>query len=477
MRLATCLVSALALLAAMPAAAQQGQPSRNAESAPTGNLDRLQRFQSTGVRDFTMVEQQGRMADQIRSNLQRIEMPDGFSIDLYALAPDARHMAVGRNVGVVFVGTRKNDVWVVTDRDRDRTADEVKRFAPSVQFTIPNGVCFSPDGFLFVAEQNRVLAFPAAEFFYESPDVAVETVVAQGRLIPEAEESFNHSARVCDIGPDNKLYISLGQPFNVQPREKLDLYEQVGIGGIVRMDRDGQNREVYARGIRNSVGMDFRPGTSELWFTDNQVDGLGDDIPPEELNKATRAGQHFGFPYYGGEMRIPQYADAQPPADAVAPEVLLQAHAASLGAAFGAQARNFPERYRNGIFVAQHGSWNRTEPVGARIMFVPISQQGEAGEPEVFASGWLDQQTGEYLGRPVDVAFLPDGSMLVSDDLAGAIYRVSYQGGQQQRPTAQRQAPQAGAGGSGGQQAGGGGGAAQPPAAQQQQGQQGGAAR
>jgi len=136
----------------------------------------------------------------------------------------------------------------MTDRDKDRVADDVKRFAPSIDFTIPNGVCFSPDGFLFVVEQNRVLLFPAAEFFYEGPDVAAFNVVAQGELIPEDEESYNHTARVCDIGPDDKLYISLGQPFNVAPEEKLDLYNEVGIGGIIRMDRDGKNREVYTYG-------------------------------------------------------------------------------------------------------------------------------------------------------------------------------------------------------------------------------------
>ena len=177
-----------------------------------------------------------------------------------------------------------------------------------IDLVLPNGPCFSKDGFLFIAEQNRVLMYPAAEFFYESPDVVAVPIVPQGELIPKEEESYNHTARVCRVGADNKLYITLGQPFNVPPPEKADLYKKWGIGGIIRMDRDGKNREVYAWGIRNSVGMDFNPKDKTLWFTDNQVDGMGDDIPPGELNRATKAGQNFGFPWYGGgHVRTEEY--------------------------------------------------------------------------------------------------------------------------------------------------------------------------
>ena len=395
--------------------------------AQSDNLDTLQRMQKTGTGSeaFQMVEQTGEFADQLRKNLENVDVPDGFKIELFAVVPDARHMAVGPQGIATFVGTRKEAAWVVTDRDKDRVADEVKRLAPSITMAVPNGVCFSEDGFLFLVEQNRVLTFPAAEFFYEGPDPAVGIVVEQGKLIPPEEESFNHTARVCDIGPDNKLYVSLGQPFNVPPPEKADLYTEWGIGGIVRMDRDGKNREVYARGIRNSVGMDFRPGTNELWFTDNQVDGMGDDIPPGELNRATGPGQHFGFPWYGGGLvRTEEYKDSEPPADAVPPLVEFTAHAADLGMIFYT-GDQFPQKYRGGVFSAQHGSWNRTEPVGARVMFTPVNEDGTVGETEAFAEGWL-LDTGEYVGRPVDVAQLPDGSLLVSDDLAGAIYRISY---------------------------------------------------
>ncbi len=408
-------VAVLGLMAASQAVAQSDD-----------NMKKLQGMQSTGTSmDFQTIDQTGEYADQLRKNLEAITLPDGFEISLFAVVPDARHIAVGPQGVATFVGTRKQTVWAITDRDRNRVADEVKQFAPSIDFTIPNGVCFSDDGFLFIAEQNRVLVLPAAEFFYESPDVAVGVVVDKGELIPAAEESFNHTARVCRIGPDNKLYVSLGQPYNVPPEEKSDLYKREGIGGIVRMERDGSGREVYATGVRNSVGMDFNPDNGELWFTDNQVDGMGDDIPPGELNRATAAGQDFGFPWYGGgSVRTNEYKNAEIPADVVAPEVEMDAHAADLGMTFY-DGDSFPRKYRGGIFSAQHGSWNRTDPIGARVMFTSLNEDGSAKETEVFAEGWLSD-SGEYIGRPVDVATLKDGSLLVSDDLAGAIYRIAY---------------------------------------------------
>ena len=271
-----------------------------------------------------------------------------------------------------------------------------------------------------------MLVFPAAEFFYESPDVAVAVVA--DKLVPVEEESFNHGARVCDIGPDNKIYITLGQPFNVPPDSKSALYKEWGIGGIVRMNRDGSGREVFVDGVRNSVGLDFNPSNGELWFTDNQVDGMGDTIPAGELNRATAMGQNFGFPWYGGgSTRTNEYANSEPPSDAVFPEVEMDAHAADLGMTFY-DGKMFPAKYRGGIFSAQHGSWNRTDPVGARVMFTSLNEDGSAGETLPFAHGWLDGETGEYSGRPVDVVQYLDGSILVSDDLAGAIYRISYVG-------------------------------------------------
>ena len=389
------------------------------------NIEKLQAMQSTGTKDFTTVEQTGEYADGIKKTLERITMPPGFKIELYAIVPDARHMAVGPQGIATFVGTRKDKIWVVTDRNKDRKADEVKDFAPSLQFTIPNGVCFSPDGFLYTVEQNRVLVFPAAEFFYESPDVAVGQVVPQGELIPADEESFNHTARVCDIGPDGKLYISLGQPHNVSPPDKIEKYQKAGIGGIIRMNQDGTGREVIATGVRNSVGQDFDPKTGDLWFTDNQVDGMGDDIPPGEINHMTDIGLNYGHPWYGGgDVRTNEYKGEDVPVEVTMPVVEMTAHAADLGMMFYT-GDMFPAEYQGAIFSAQHGSWNRTTPVGARVMVTTVAEDGTATS-KPFAEGWIDEN-GEYLGRPVDVAQLRDGSILVSDDLAGALYRISYE--------------------------------------------------
>jgi glucose/arabinose dehydrogenase len=254
-------------------------------------------------------------------------------------------------------------------------------------------------------------------------------VVPGGGLVPPAEESRGHGARVCAVGPDDRLYIALGQPYNVTPPAKVALYRRLGMGGIIRMERDGSRREVVAVGLRNSVGMAFNPANGQLWFTDNQVDGMGDDVPPGELDRLTAPGQDFGFPWYGGgHTRTDEYKDSQPPAGVVFPEVEMTAHAADLGMMFYAGGR-FPAKYRGGIFSAQHGSWNRTRPVGARVMFTSLREDGGAGKTEVFASGWLDEASGRYRGRPVDVKPYPDGSILVSDDKAGAVYRIWYAGG------------------------------------------------
>lgn len=398
------------------------------------NLSTLKQMKvATTDLNIPVVPQDGRNAAAIRENLKKVKLPEGFKIDLFAIVPDARHMAVAPNTNMLFVGTRKTTVWAVTDRNSDGVADEVKSFAPSLKFSNPNAVCWTKDGFLLVVEHNRVLNFPAAEFFYEGPDVAVIEVVPQGGLIPKDEESFNHGARTCRIGPDKMLYVTLGQPYNVQPKDKIALYEKIGIGGIVRMDAfDGSKREVFAVGARNSVGQDFNPKDGSLWWTDNQVDGLGDDIPPGELNKSTKAGQNFGFPYWNGKFKVagsdaaPDLKDMKEPANAIYPEVEFPAHQAQLGMTFYTGNR-FPAKYRGGIFVAAHGSWNRTKASGAEVQFVPIGADGKAGKMEVFASGFLDPDTGLYRGRPVDVAVMKDGSLLVSDDFAGAIYRISYQ--------------------------------------------------
>ncbi|MBC7709343.1 MAG: PQQ-dependent sugar dehydrogenase [Rhizobacter sp.] len=393
------------------------------------NIDKLKAMKVSGTDpNMPLVPQSGPNADAIRANLKFVKLPEGFKIELYAIVPDARHMAVAPSTNMLFVGTRKTTVWAVTNRNSGPMATEVKAFAPSLKFVQPNGVCWTKDGFLVVVEHNRVLNFPAAEFFYEGPDVAVIEAVPAGKLIPVEEESFNHGARVCRIGADGLAYISLGQPHNVPPREKLALYNEQGIGGMIRLNPfDGSKREVYARGIRNSVGHDFNPKDGTLWFTDNQTDGMGDDIPLGEVNRITKAGLHFGYPFKQGDTRITENGyDKDPlPANMTEPQVKTTAHAADLGMAFYT-GKKFPAKYQGGFFSAQHGSWNRTTPVGAQLLYTSLNADGTADKTEVFANGWLNTETNQYRGRPVDVANLPDGSILVSDDFAGALYRISY---------------------------------------------------
>ena len=411
----------LACAAVLPAVAQQ-------------NIEKLKQMKvATTDLNIPLVPQTGKNADAIRANLKAVKLPPGFKIDLYAIVPDARHMAIAPSTNMLFVSTRKTTVWAVTNRNSGDTATEVKSFAPSLKFTNPNGVCWTKDGFLIVAEHNRVINFPAAEFFYEGPDVAVIEVVPQGQLIPVEEESYNHGARTCRVSDDGKLYITLGQPYNVQPRDKVALYETLGIGGMIRMDPfDGSKREVVARGVRNSVGMDINPKDKTVWFTDNQTDGMGDETPPGELNRITKAGgEHFGYPFiHGNDVQIagtaaaPDLKDMKPPANWTKPQIEFPAHQAQLGMSFYG-AKMFPAKYQGGIFVAAHGSWNRTKATGALINFVSLKADGSADKSEVFAEGWLDAN-GIYRGRPVDVAVMKDGSLLISDDFAGALYRVTY---------------------------------------------------
>ena len=302
-------------------------------------IKKLSSFKKTGIDVVAdVIDQNTKFRSNIEKNiLPNIKMPAGFKIEIFAVAPDARHMAVSRNKGTVWIGTRKTRVWQATDRDMDN-------IAPTVNFDIPNGPCYSTDGHLYIAERNRVLWFPAAEYFMESPDTVAIPIIDQGDLIPEAEESYNHTARVCAINPkDNKLYVSLGQPFNVAGPDKYPLYDQVGIGGMIRFNRfPGKlEREVVAIGIRNSVGHAFNPKDGSLWFTDNQVDGMGDETPPGELNKACGLGPKvwYGHPYYGGgDVRTNEYKGKTIPKEYAdnycKPQVDMIAHAYDLGMMF-----------------------------------------------------------------------------------------------------------------------------------------------
>jgi glucose/arabinose dehydrogenase len=411
-KLALALTGAVALIA-------------TAAFAQDTNLEKLGGFKTTGTPMMVPIDQGGPNAEALKAIAAKIKVPTGFKVSLYAIVPDARHMAVGPQGVVTYIGTRKEKTYTMTDRNKDGVADDVKEFLPSVKMAVPNGMCFSKDGHLFVAEQNRVLWAPAAEFFYEGPDAAVFAIVPQGKLIPPEEESYNHTARTCRVGPDGRIYITLGQPFNVPAPEKADLYKQWAIGGVISIKTDGSDRQVEALGMRNPLGIDFNPKDKSMWVNDNQVDGMGDTIPAGETNRVTERGQHFGFPWFGGgKTRTNEYKDSEPPAGHIFPAIEHDAHAADLGLSFYT-GNSFPEKYRGGLFTAQHGSWNRTEPVGARILFHTLKPDGSYDKTEVFADGWLNENK-EYLGRPVDVQMLRDGSLIVSDDFAGAVWRISY---------------------------------------------------
>jgi glucose/arabinose dehydrogenase len=340
--------------------------------------------------------------------LESIVLPDGFKIELVSDdVPGARSMALSPR-GTLFVGTRtEGKVYALRDADRDFKADELYVIASGLN--MPNGVAFR-GGSLYVAEVNRVLRYDGIEGNLDNPP---DPVVVSDSFPTDRHHGWKYIA----FGLDDKLYVPVGAPCNVCEVE--DPYAT-----ITRMDPDGSNLEVFARGVRNTVGFDWHPATGELWFTDNGRDLLGDDSPPDELNRAPKAGLHFGFPYlHGSDVRDPEFGEKGTNLKFTKPAQELGPHVASLGMKFYTGSM-FPEEYRGRIFIAEHGSWNRSVPIGYRITTVTLDGD-EAVSYDIFAEGWL--QGDEAWGRPVDVLILPDGSILVSDDKAGAIYRVSYE--------------------------------------------------
>ena len=341
-------------------------------------------------------------------HLNEIQLPPGFQIDIYAdKVENARSMAVG-DKGTLFVGTRRaGNVYAIVDRNRDNKADEIFTLAKGLN--MPNGVAFR-DGALYVAEVNRVLRFDEIEDRLRNPPIPV--IVRDG-----FPTDRHHGWKFISFGPDDNLYIPVGAPCNICERGD-ERY-----ASIMRMQPDGKGLEIFAHGVRNTVGFDWNPKTKELWFTDNGRDWLGDDQPPDELNHAVRKGLHFGFPYcHGGTILDPDYAANRSCNEFIPPAMQLGSHVAALGMRFYTGTM-FPPDYRNQIFIAEHGSWNRTVPIGYRITLVRL-EANRAVHYEVFAEGWL--KNGRAWGRPVDVLVMPDGALLVSDDRADVIYRISY---------------------------------------------------
>ncbi len=348
--------------------------------------------------------------------LERISLPEGFAIEIYANEVEgARSMALAAG-GTLFVGTltdanweRRDTVYAIAPPTSDAEPAVARPLLTGLN--VPNGLALR-DGDLYVAEVNRVVRFDDIEQQLDAPP---EPVV----LNDSFPDELHHGWKYLRFGPDDRLYVSVGAPCNTCEVDE-------GQGIIASLALDGSDKQVYAKGVRNSVGFDFHPQTGELWFTDNGRDMWGDDRPPEELNHAPRPGMHFGFPHrYGADLVDTDYPTERPASDFTAPALAFPAHNALLGMRFNT-GEQFPEAYRDRLFIASHGSWNRSVPDGYRIYSVRF-ENGQAVDYEIFADGWLTPEH-DYWGRPVDIEWLPDGSMLVSDDHADVIYRIFYAG-------------------------------------------------
>ncbi|WP_405414731.1 PQQ-dependent sugar dehydrogenase [Maribacter sp. Asnod1-A12] len=339
-----------------------------------------------------------------------LNLPEGFQIDVYARGVDgARSMAMGDN-GTLFVGTRtENNVYAIQDTNEDFKADNIIVLDT---MEVPNGIAMK-NGDLYVAQPGSLWKYPNIEDQLGG-DLEKELIY------DDFPTEFHHGWKYIAFGPDDKLYVPVGAPCNICNRTD----EDERFATISRMDPDGSNREIYARGVRNTVGFTWHPDTGQMWFTDNGRDMLGDDIPPCELNTVTKAGQHFGYPFcHGGIVKDPEFGDLHPCSDFVDPALQLDAHVAPLAIKFYT-GDMFPKEYKGKAFIAEHGSWNRSKKVGYRIMMVDI-EDGKVINSEIFIDGWLDEVAQKATGRPVDLLVLEDGSMLISDDYGDAIYRLS----------------------------------------------------
>jgi glucose/arabinose dehydrogenase len=342
--------------------------------------------------------------------LDKIKLPPQFKIAIYAEVDNARSLAVSPS-GMIYIGNRNGDkVYAVKDTDGDFKAD--KKWIIASGLNMPNGVAFK-DGDLYIAEMTRVIKFPDIESKLNNPG----NPIVINDDFPEQE---GHGWRYIAFGPDGKLYVPVGAPCNIcEPEEEI-------FASITRLNADGTGREIFARGVRNTVGFTWHPETRELWFTDNGRDMMGDDVPNCELNHAPKAGMHFGYPYcHEGSVKDTEFGSKRSCDEFVPPVQKMGPHVAPLGLKFYT-GNMFPAQYKSQLIVARHGSWNRSKKSGHDLALVKIQNNKSVGL-ESFASGWLDDATQKVWGRPVDVLELPDGSLLVSDDHANVIYRITYQ--------------------------------------------------
>ena len=342
--------------------------------------------------------------------LDRITLPPGFAIELVARVPNARGMTWG-DKGTLFVGSNEGSVHALTFAAPNAGgAATVQRIASGLRE--PAGVAFH-NGSLYVSAISRILRYDSIEGRLQSPPAPV--------IVSDSFPTDGHHGRkFIAFGPDGKLYVPVGAPCNICEPDANQY------ANIQRMNADGSGREVVARGVRNSVGFDWDPRTKDLWFTSNGRDMMGDDIPPDTLNHLTAAPQNFGYPYcHGGNIPDPEFGGRHACSEFAPPAKNLGPHVATLGMRFYTGTQ-FPAAYRNQIFIAEHGSWNRSHKIGYRVTLVRLDAGGKAVSYEPFAEGWLQGESA--WGRPADVLVAPDGSLLVSDDSAGAIYRIRYNG-------------------------------------------------
>lgn len=345
--------------------------------------------------------------------LDKIQLPEGFKISVFAdSVENARSMALSPS-GTLFVGTRgKGSVYAIRDENGDMLADTM--FVLAAGLKMPNGVAFR-NGDLYVAEVSRILKFKDIENNLANPPQP-EIIYA------DYPTETHHGWKFIAFGPDDKLYVPVGAPCNIcNPDNPI-------FCSITRMNPDGSNLEIVQKGIRNTVGFTWHPENKELWFTDNGRDWLGDDIPACELNHAPRDNMHFGYPFcHQGDLPDEEFGHLAECSEFTAPVQKLGPHTAPLGVEFYT-ASQFPEEYVGQILLAEHGSWNRSKKIGYQVSLVSLDDNQKATAYKAFAKGWLDEQADEAWGRPVDIEFLPDGSMLVSDDYANVIYRIYYAG-------------------------------------------------